>query len=629
MKTLSFKLLQKKTAVILFTLLVIINVKAQQTPDFQYTFDGQVKWMLLTHTGTVLASTGEALVGIKPNTNDFLFKFESLKKVKEENLEPIPNTPYLIVVPKGMLNQGHISVIDLIKGKIVFDSKKEKWQGGVTSRHVIQPNMMLVVNGMHKEKGLGQFKQGVGLYDLKTGELVRIFERKSSNPMTGRPDIMGDNIIIPGVKNIECYSISTGTVKWSTDIKNATSIMTNDITKEVYAFRTKGTNTVVYKVNATSGSLLWAEGNKLKGAINNIKFTDHGLAIVTNILGSGKKGLVGKIANKAKGSGTSKVYLLDLNSGADMWEKSPKTKGIINHFYIEDDGIIFGVASGGINKLAFDGTPLWKKPHKTGPSIQVLATVPKGLLYISETDTDILDINTGESVFGKALKYKRSKAVTSTYDSNRDRFLLSCKDGVYEIDGNNGEYNLINGDIKFEGKEAPTGIHVRDNGILLSSDQNLQMLNFNGDKGWEIYHRPPGKSAVGAIFMGALAIAATTVAVSESATAGYMKGSGVPSYNSTVRQHETNAANAAAIGDAAFTEMAKRFKATKATENASFILTKIDGGVGLIKVDKDSGETLDEILVKDKKPMYEIDDVEGILYFKSKGNTINAYKLNK
>lgn len=621
------KILNRKNILSLLVLFFIAQVTAQQTPDYQYTFDGQVKWMKLTQTGTVIASTGEALVGIKPNTNDFLFKFESLKKVKEENLEFIPNTPYLIVVPKGFMNQGHISIIDLIKGKIVFDSKKENWQGGVNSRHVLQPNMMLVVNGMHKEEGLGQYKQGVGLYDLKTGELVRIFERKASNPMIGSPDIIGNNIIIPGVKNIECYSISSGAVKWTAAIKNATSILVNEKTKEVYAFRTKGTNTVVYKINADNGTSLWSEGNKLKGVINNIQFTNHGLAIVTNIVSSGKKGLVGKIANKAKGSGTSKVYLLDFKNGQDLWGKSPKTKGIINHFYIEDDGIIFGVASGGINKLAFDGTPLWKKPHKTGPAIQVLATVPKGLLYISQTDTDILDMKTGESVFGKALKYKRSKAVVSIYDKNRDRFLLSCKDGVYEIDGNNGEYNLINGEVKFDGKEVPTSISVRDNGVLLSSEQNLQMINFNGDNGWKVYHRPPGKSAVASIIFGALTLASATVAVGTSARAGALKGAGVPSYNKSVTDAEHASDATAAIADAAFKEMTKRFKATKATQNASFILTKIGSDVGLVKVDKDTGETLNEIVLKDKKPMYEVDDIEGILYFKSKGNTINAYKL--
>ena len=75
--------------------------------------------------------------------------------------------------------------------------------------------------------------------------------------------------------------------------------------------------------------------------------------------------------------------------------------------------------------------------------------------------------------------------------------------------------------------------------------------------------------------------------------------------------------------------MMKRFKATKATANSAFILTKVDGGVALVKVSKDSGETINEIVIEDKDPMYEVDDVEGFLYFKDKSNNISAYNLNK
>ncbi len=614
----------------IFMLLLLASIftsNAQQTPDYKYQFNGQVKWMMLHESGTLIASTGEALVGIRPHNGEVAFSIERLKKVKEENLELAPGTPYLIIKPKGMMNQGHVSVVDVVKGKMVFDSKAEDWQGGVSSRHLIKPQMMFVVNGMHKEEGLGQYKQGVGLYDLKTGKLVRVFERKGSNIMVGKPDILGDQIIIPGAKNIQSYSISSGKVTWSADVKNATGIVTLEETNEMYAYRSKGDNTVVYKVDSKTGKLLWAEGNKIKGVIARYEFTPKGLAIVTNILGSGKKGLVGKVANAAKGSGTSKVYLLDLKTGEDLWAKSPKTKGIITHFYIEDDGIIFGVSSGGINKIAFDGTPRWKKPLKTGPGIQIMARGKKGLLYISETDTDLIDFETGKSVFGKTIKYKKSKAVSSTYDEKRDRFLITCKDGIYEINNNTGDFELIQNKIDFDGKEVPTNIEVREHGILVSSDQNLMLLDFDGNEEWHTYHRAPGKSAAGAILMGAIVLASTTVAVSESATAGAMKGAGVPSYNSSVQQHETNADNAADIADVAFKEMMKRFKATKATENASFILTKVDGGISLVKVDKDSGDTLETILIKDKDPMYEVDDIEGILYFKSKGNTINAYKL--
>ena len=613
-----------KQFVLLITVMLLAHSGWAQktTPDYQYAFDGQVKWLILHESGTLLASTGEALAGIRPNSSEVSFKFDRLKRVKEEHLEFVPGTPYIIIKPRGMFM--HTVVIDVVKGKLVFDSKAEKWQNGVSSRHFIGPEMMFVVNGMHKEEGLGQYKAGVGLYDLKTGKLVNIFERKPSNPMTGRPDIMGDNIIIPGLKNVECYSISSGAVKWTGEVKNATSIVTNEESKEVYAFRSKGDNTVVYKINAGSGASLWPEGNKIKGVISTVEFTDKGLAIVTNILSGGSK-----LMSKLKGSGTSKVYLLDLNSGVDLWNKSPKTKGLINHFYVEDDGIIFGVSDGGINKIAFDGKPRWKRPLKTGPGIQIMATVPKGLLYISETDTDIIDMSSGESVFGKAIKYKRSAAVASAFDSKLDRFLITCKDGVYEVDGNNGEYNLIANDIKFEGKENPTGIEVRKNGILLTSSQNLEMLDNQGGANWDVYHRAPGKSAFGAVLMGAITAASFTMGAAHSARAGYMKGAGVPSYHSAV-QREENAADAyGAIADAAFQEMMKRFKSTKATANSAFILTKVDEGVALIKVDKDTGETMNEIVIEDKNPMYEVDDIEGFLYFKDKGNNISAYNLNK
>ena len=613
-----------KNTMLLIAVMLLAHAGWSQktTPDYQYAFDGQVKWLMLHESGTLLASTGEALAGIRPNSSAVSFKIDRLKRVKEEHLEFVPNTPYLIVKPRGIFM--HTVVVDVVKGTIVFDSKAEDWQNGVSSRYFISPEMMFVVNGMHKEEGMGQYTGGVGLYDLKTGKLVRIFERKAANPMVGEPDIMGDNIIIPGLKDVTCYSISSGAEKWSADIKNATSIVTNDDTKEIYAFRTKGDNSVVYKINADSGASLWPEGNKIKGVISTTEFTDKGLAIVTNILSGGSK-----LASKLKGSGTSKVYLLDLNSGADLWDKSPKTKGIIDHFYVEDDGIIFGVSDGGINKIAFDGTPRWKKPLKTGPGIQIMATVPKGLLYISETDADIIDMATGESVFGKAIKYKRSAAVASTYDKNRDRFLITCKDGVYEVDGNNGEYSLLTGDIKFDGKEDPTGIEVRANGILLTADQNMELLDFQGGAVWDVYHRAPGKSAFGLAIVGALTLASASASISHSAQAGYMKGAGVPSYNSTVQYHEQQAESWAQVADAGFQEMAKRFKATKATANSAFILTKVDDGVALVKVDKDSGQTLNEIVIQDKDPMYEVDDIEGFLYFKDKGNNISAYNLNK
>ena len=81
------------------------SIQAQKSPDYLYQFDGEVKWMMLLESGTLIASTGEALVGIRPNSGELSFKFPELKKIKEENLEVVAGTPYLIIKPKGLMNQ--------------------------------------------------------------------------------------------------------------------------------------------------------------------------------------------------------------------------------------------------------------------------------------------------------------------------------------------------------------------------------------------------------------------------------------------------------------------------------------------------------------------------------------------
>ena len=85
----------------------------------------------------------------------------------------------------------------------------------------------------------------------------------------------------------------------------------------------------------------------------------------------------------------------------------------------------------------------------------------------------------------------------------------------------------------------------------------------------------------------------------------------------------------ASIAGASFDMMSQRFKASAATENAQFILTKLDSGVGLVKVNKDSGKIEKEILLKDKKPEYKVDEYGGYLYYKANDKTIYAYDLKK
>ena len=117
-----------------------------------------------------------------------------------------------------------------------------------------------------------------------------------------------------------------------------------------------------------------------------------------------------------------------------LWDKAPKTKGYVQHFYIQDDGILFGIQQGGINKISFDGKTLFKKPLKTGENIMIMAETPQGLIYITSEDANIVDLKTGDQVWKKPLKYKNSAAVASTFDSAKNRYLIAADGTIFAID---------------------------------------------------------------------------------------------------------------------------------------------------------------------------------------------------
>jgi hypothetical protein len=93
------------------------------------------------------------------------------------------------------------------------------------------------------------------------------------------------------------------------------------------------------------------------------------------------------------------------------------------------------------------------------------------------------------------------------------------------------------------------------------------------------------------------------------------------------RQNAIAAESFANIASISYAEMTKRFKATMATQDSQFILTDLSDGVGLVKVNKDTGKTEKEIVLKDKKPVYQVDEYEGVLYYLSSASEISAFDL--
>ncbi len=607
-------------AAALFISAPLLFAQKAEAPEYQYDIGGSIDKMTLTSAGVLIVNHGKGLAGIKPGQSGLVFNFSDYGKVKEDELFIVPNTPYVMVGQTGFggISAKH-SVIDFISGKVLFDTKANGWKA-VARPTLLLPENKLIVAGQRTAKE--KYAQAVGIYDLATGNEDKLFKLKGYDTMVGRPMIIDSGLLIPAGKGLYNIDLETGNQKWMLKLKNVAFIEPAEDGKSMYAFVNKGKNHEVHKVSAT-GSEMWADGKKLKGKVSNFQITDQGLALVSDVAPSGGKGLNKLMAAKAQ----SHISFLSASTGQDLWEKAPKTKGYVQHFYIVDDGILFGIREGGINKISFDGKGLFKKPLKTGENIHTMALTKQGLIYITDSDANIINLDTGESVWSKPIKYKRAKSVTSTYDADHQRYLISTGQEMIAINENSGEISTL-ATYKFQEKENPNNMSIRGNGIFLSSSQNMMMLNFDGSEQFFEYYRSPGKSAFGAALMGVMAVASTAMASSAAVRAGANRNN-LGQYNSYGAQMKRTQDMFSAIGTASFNEMAKRFKASSATKDAQFILTKLDGGVGLVKVNKDNGEVEKEIILKDKKPEYEVDGFGGYLYYKASNSSIYAYNLNK
>jgi hypothetical protein len=602
----------------------MMSQKAEQ-PDFRYDVGSKINELSLTQGGTMVVATNNGLVGIKPGNNDLLFNFTEYGRVKPEELFFVPNAPYVIVYQGGFANiTSKKTVIDYISGKTLFSTESNGWKT-ITSCDVMMPQNKLVVSGTRTSKE--KYASQVAVYDLNTGAEDYRFNLGDPDrvgiakvyAVTGRPLLLKNSLVVPTTQGIFAKKAQTGEILWETKIKDVTWLVADADETTIYAFEESdtGKNTKVYKLGA-SGNELWSDNAKVKGRVVNFEILPQGLAIVSNKDDGGSNSVFA-----AKNE--SEIGFLSASTGEDLWEKAPKTKGYVQHFYIMEDGILFGIYQGGINKISFDGKTLYKKPLKTGENILTMAETDQGLIYITSEDANIVNLQTGEEVWNKPLKYKRAAAVSSTYDRNNKRYLISADETLFAVDATSGEVSTL-AESKFEGKESPSHIELRDQGILLTSDQNMLLLDWNGGKSWKEYYVAPGKSAFGAILAGVTAVAAMAGATAAAHSSARNRLAG---YDRQADRESELAGGLAVAAGASISEMLKRFKATSATENAQFVLTKLDDGVGLVKLNKDSGVKEKEIVLKDKKPEYQVDDFGGLLYYKADENSIFVYDLNK
>jgi hypothetical protein len=125
-----------------------------------------------------------------------------------------------------------------------------------------------------------------------------------------------------------------------------------------------------------------------------------------------------------------------------------------------------------------------------------------------------------------------------------------------------------------------------------------------------------------------MAVVATAQNAQHSFNSGYARGKGA----STVAENEERKADSwGNIASASFQELNKRFKRTVESMNYMSILTKTadsdDSGVGIVLMNKLTGKEEGSVVLKDKKPDYQLDDITRMVFYKNSNDELTAYSF--
>lgn len=306
---------------------------------------------------------------------------------------------------------------------------------------------------------------------------------------------------------------------------------------------------------------------------------------------------------------TKKISILNITdpqNGKLAFESSAEIKGAINYINEIDKGVLVG----------------------TNRSLGILDPVSGN--WILETDINC----------DPALVYA---------DDNSIYFFNTDDKRLYKIDVNATTINPISDPVKFEGKEQAAHMEMIKEGLFISGDQNMALIGRDGKLIYQKYFPAPDNPAILKILESAGMVAAAYVATdlqrmgaNVEFNSKFTAGGKTAKKNNYNVNEDVNAQpyinqvneNFEKLGG--MTKMMeiweKQYKATKTGKDYQVLITQENGDrtspVLLKKVSKITGETEAVIeLGKDKEPIYDLDLIEGRLYYVNfkKGNLLECF----
>jgi outer membrane protein assembly factor BamB len=641
------------------------------TPVWTCAIEGEVVWQHTAAVGYLIACTKTGLTGIDAEKGTVVWNNKDFAGLKEDDLTELAGTPYFMAVQKG-----ETAIVDGFTGTRVFSAKAEGFSS-ITKRYPMYQCGGLLVIGkkgkadaaimMNMNNGAKRWELGgtdhvfaafeidrnsvllaTALYlfrlDAATGR--EIWKTAASHDVEGLDKMGALGGLLKGMANKMADKNPV------TDIEIAVNAGSNEFfvaveSKSACENSGGGKKWTTYSVGSTyngyklsDGSILWKKPYEYAGKLATMMLSDEGL-ILFNVGTPKELTSMGMMM----GSTNDAVYydypgntinIIGYQDGTPKWGKNGNglslKKPAIKVFKNER-GIVC-VTDNAVNILdPKAGALLFEKDVKIFSDIQDVRILPCGLFVCSDEKANILDLATKEVLWEKPVK-----TVPGMYEvKDNSLYIYSTKEKkVFRADlAARAALALLSAEeIAFEGKEKPQKLEIRPGGVLLSSDQNMQLLSFDGKSAFKAYFPAPRESALlralnyanaaRAAYYGARYGMASIQLKDAAEKTDNAVGKGMLGAFGEMTGQISNAAMGAA--SESFKKANERFKATSQTREYVFVLTKADDACSLLQVSKNDGKVIASIdLGSDKKPVYSVDDVAGKIYYRSEPKKIVCY----
>jgi hypothetical protein len=183
----------------------------------------------------------------------------------------------------------------------------------------------------------------------------------------------------------------------------------------------------------------------------------------------------------------------------------------------------------------------------------------------------------------------------------------------------------------------PSFIDVFDDGLVLSSEQNVMKVGVDGSLKYQRYYPAPREPALVRALYAAQAVRAAYIgAAAYTYSAAFAQASAQTTDATGKAVGQELSKGFSELGDAGFNyssramkQFSARYKASQSTPNFTMMITRQEKkGNQLIQVSKHTGEIERSIDIKnDKEPEYDMDEIINHVYYRPSAAEIVCYKL--